>query len=1189
MSAEKTLAQFDPDVRISDFSLVSELGDATLVGEWFVFVKPDWLARSGMEGLLAASGIEQAQAKPVIFFRGEEVVLPGAQAQAKKLPRPHLVSLTSDKMLYRVNRDTVRLLLADPQHPNASIRLRLRLSSNPHADYPVTLDEYGLCLWSMQGLPEGEYEAVMVAEEGESAPCRFEVAEYRLAPLNAELTDQQLSGDVLRYTLTVTAFGQPYSGPIEVELQERGQRVGKREKLNCNHEGICRGSVKLTGQGPYTLNLFVGERTATIALKGSEQERRETLVISALGEERLLSLLPLPQSNQCRSMYITRGASNTQPFLVRRVIGSMVEITARVDVEMLRVVVVNPARGTYEQALREGLKANSSAQVPIPEPYGVVLLGAFIADEAWEGWCAVLRPSEIQLQCEAPAQAKPGERVTITLKTGMPERVVPVQVIVKDQRLISPSDPQLELAVSIKKNLASWRESAFTGKVERELRQVGVPLPPPFPPMQPRFRAMATTSWSQPATALPPAPQPMMTVMPGAVPTTGARSAAGTAQVYDNAAVYTPVTRGQAQQVATSAPVASLAKIRLQFPEVVHNTIVKVQGETRVEVKLGDSMTRYTIEAFALSPETMDWQRVETTLEAVQPVYGELTVSPFVFPGDPVMGRLDVGAASGSALVEVRHDGEVLPLFSEDGSEVTAALPVPSGSVLRFPVRPGAITATVRDARKGGIDVSERYVTEPGKLRHITRHLRLLTPGDEVTLQDRLLEITPLPGLERPFQFFVEGAAKYPFGCIQQTSAKVLAMYTGYITNQDNKEVACEYEAAILVWYKRLKSMYLPRSGFCLYPPEEGGERKPDTYCAPLGVKHLLNLPTAQRSGLKEQALREMLDDIRAMASDAAKYYKLDYPPQKVSDCHAAYQVLANGSQAQAKSEALAYVRSRLREHDSQTYVEVPDSQPSYRLWGMAVSTREETAYATAALLAGGEPGDLPRAIAATNYLTGQLNEEGRLYSTVDTAACLALMLGLRAAGVVTTPENGRVTLNGQEMSLAEALAYEGKVETLRAIEGVVSTQLTSAVIEDWSAFKSNLQVEVRLERKGHVQNHFKVGDALDLVISVPRYEPGLIAHVCLPDALARVVGGGQVKRFSLDFTEKSILRVPLAAVGSTVLPQGKDGADERSLLHWLGIKRDSARPVQHWAVIVRNMFKEEQVGSPGLLEVSVE
>src|SRR5712692_9682300 len=403
-------------------------------------------------------------------------------------------------------------------------------------------------------------------------------------------------------------------------------------------------------------------------------------------------------------------------------------------------------------------------------------------------------------------------------------------------------------------------------------------------------------------------------------------------------------------------------------------------------------------------------------------------------------------------------------------------------------------------------------------------------------------------------------------------------MYTGYITNQENEEVARDYEAAILVWHKRLKSMYLPNSGFCLYPPEEGGARKADTYCAPLGVKHLLTLPSGERSGVKEKALRELLDDISGMVRDAAAYYKIEYPPKEIKDCHAAYQVLANGASQKDKDAAAAYVRSHLVERDGQTYVEVPASQSSYRLWGMAVSTREETAYAAAALLATKEQGDLPRAIAATNYLTGQLNEEGRLYSTVDTAACLALMIELRDSGVVIDAEAGRELLNGQEMRLADALAYAGKVESLRSLEGVVAVQVTSEVIEDWRAFKSQLPVEVRLERKGRSQQRFKVGDELDLVITIPHYEPGLIAHVCLPDALARVVGGGQVKRFSLDFCEKNVLRVPLAAIGSTILPRGPGTG-----------KKDSQPNAQHWAVIVRNMFKEEQVGNPGLLQVTVE
>src|SRR5579883_2755092 len=749
---------YDALIRITDYELVNKLGDLALLGNWFAFLKPEWLERSGMDALLASSGVGQVVPKPSIIFRGRKFSLPGATVEEKPLPALKLLSLTSDKALYRANRDTVRLLLVAPRRPGAEIKLSLRLSGNPYAEYPVTLDEYGLALWSMQDLPEGEYEAHIE----DSAPCRFEVAEYRLAALNAELLDQSLQGEVLHYTLSVTAFGQPYSGPLEIELQERGLRVGPRVKRQCDEQGRCHGVVKLTGAGPYTLNVLAGERSATVALKGSEQERRETLTISELGEIHEIGLLPLPDAQEWRGISVAGTGKNTEPLLVSQVIGKELELVPRVAVEMLRAVMIDPVSGTYTEQVYEQLSAGQSLRLPISAPYGVVLLGAFLDGKAWEGWCAILRPGELELRCEAPAQARPGQRITVTLKTSAPGRSVPMQLIVKDQRLIAPSDPQVELAACNKKHLTSWHDAAHTGTVERQVAQTGGFYP---------FGVVQYAAAMPMAAPLPP-PAPA----PGAPPTALFRASAAPPRaggafrggIRERAIVYgAPAADTAAQEggVATAAPSTALARVRMEFPEVIYNNLLRVEGETSVEIKLGDSMTRYSIEVFALDPATLDWQRVETTVEAVQPVYGELTVSPFVFPGDPVMGRLDVGASSGSALVEVRHDGEALPLFFDDGSEVTPGLPVPSGSVLRFPVRPGAITATVRDARKGGVDVSERYVTEPGRLRHIIRRLRLLTPGDEVTLQEqRLLEITPLPGLERPFQFFVEGAAKYPFG-----------------------------------------------------------------------------------------------------------------------------------------------------------------------------------------------------------------------------------------------------------------------------------------------------------------------------------------------------------------------------------------------------------------------------------------
>lgn len=1152
--------EFDPTIQVSDTMLVEKLGDSALIGKWFAFLRADWLSRSGLDRLLSlvgVTGVEQIAPRSVILFRGrEELALPGATIAPTPVPSSRLVSLTGDKALYRAHHDTVRLLIAAPQQPGETLTLRLRLGSNIYGEYPLKLDDFGLYLWSLAGLPEGAYEAELAGIE--DIVCRFEVAEYRLAPLNAELADQQLSGDTLRYTLAVSAFGQPYAGAIEVELQERNRRVGKREKLTCNREGQCRGVVKLTGVGPYTLNIFTGERTATVALKGSEQQRRETLVISELGEIRSISLLPTPQSNSCRGIYVSRGGSNDAPFVMQRAIGGEAEITPRVAVEQLKAIIVDPARGTLDERAWTTLDTGQPIRLPVPAPYGIILLGAFIDGRAWEGWCAVLRPPALQIQCDAPAQVRPGERITIHLTTNRPDRVVPVQLIVKDQRLITPGDPQSELAAAIKRNLETWRAQSSTGTVERQLADYRhFYSPRPF-----MMRAMAT-----------PVSAPMMNAP--AIPT-----GMPVAQLMQ----MPPIAPSMERERGGAPSAMALANIRIVFAEVIHNTILHVQGETSAEVKLGDALTRYSIEAFALDTETLDWQRVETTINTVQPVYGELSVSPFVAPGDAVLGRLAVGAASGGAIVEVRHDNDILPLFYENGEEVTPGLPVPSGSILRFPVRSGVITSFVRDARKGGVDVSERYVTAPGKLRHITRRVQLLMPGEAVTLaQPPMRELKPMPGLERPFQFFLEGAIYYPFGCIEQTSMKILAMFAGYIVNLEHADVAATYAAAIPTWHKRLRSMALTGGGFCMYPPEEGNSRQVDTHYAPSGVRHLLHLPTPERSGIRDRSLLDILEDIHALTQNAAAYYNLVAPPQTIENCHDAFLAMQLSESQQLRDTALAYAREQLRDIQGQICVAIQQNDARRGLYGMQVVQRQETAFAAATLLAGRETADIPKAIAATNYLTSQLNEEGRLYSTIDTAACLSLLLGLRDAGIVTTSNGGQVEINGQPMSLADALAFNETVHSLRCLEGVIAAQITSEAIEDWDIFDNAIPVEVRLERDGHTQERFRVGDALELVISVPRYEPGLVAHVCLPDALARIADGGQIKRFSLDFCGNTILRVPLAAISATTVPAVPSARFATS-----GERSADLAPVQHWAVIVRNMYNEEQVGNPGALTVEV-
>jgi hypothetical protein len=1162
----------DRRVTLDGWRLAQRVGDLVMVGKRFAFFRPGWIKEAvrGVDQLgFSAATVEEFKQRGAIVFLGEqEVTLPGAQIAGSAFTCPDLVSLTSDKALYRAGKDTVRLLIASPQRPDQELKLTLRLSGNYYASYPITLDQYGLCLRSIAGLPEGAYEATL--DGTEAGPSRFEVAEYRLAPLTADLVGQTLEGKEFYFTLLLRAFGQPYKGAVEIELQERGQRVGKRQQLTTDAEGRCSGKVELAGAGPYTLNVIAGERTATVALKGSEQERRETLTISELGQVQEMSLLPLPGAEVCRGLHVAPRGSNTSPFLVSQVIGEEVELVAREPVDLLRAVMVAPATGEVAHVeTAEHVAAGARLTLSVPAPYGLLLVGAFVKGKAWEGWCAAIRPSDLKLEVAAPATAKPGEHVKITLRTNRPEKVVPVQVIVKDQRLIAPSDPQVELAARIKAALTTEAGKLGTGMPGASLFAAGYePPPPPVPPPGPvMFAAMA------PPQAAPRAAGGRMAHFARAI--TLAEAAPGA--VYETAVVA----RAKEEKAAPATGKAELTPIRVEFPEVIHNSIVYVQGQAEVEVKLGDALTTYTIEAFGLAG--LDWVREEARLEARLPVYGDLTLSPFVFTGDQAQGTLFVGAASDRARVEVQRDGEPVPLWV-DGRRLAPGEEVPSGVAVRFPVQPGAFTAIVKDAVSGAADVSERFVTPPGQIRSIVKRTRLLTAGETLTKEEAGAQsLRVLPGLERPFQVFVQGACKYPHGCIEQSSVKLLAMVTGYIANLDKLDLRDEYESSALAYVKRIQSMYLPGRGYTMYPPSEGGRNEPDHHYAPGGTRHQLNLPRPERVSGISQAMKDALNEMHRMAMDAARVYKIAYPPTKVNDCHDAYLILANGASADKKAEAAAYVRSRLQEKDGQLFVEVSPGQPSYLLHGAAVGNREETAYAAAALLAGGEPRDLPLVIKATNYLTSQTNETGILYSTVDTGSMLVLMIGLCEAGIGATGSSAdMVQLNGRQVTLAEALETTEPIESVGCLKGVLAVEVTTELVEDWNTFQSALNVMVALEKDGRPAQVFKVGDALDLVIRVPRYEPCLVAHVCLPDGLSRVVGGGQVKRFALDFAEKTELRVPLAAVAPTLLPAEMAGGN--------GSKGQQAKdvPAQHWAVLVRNMFKEEQVGNPGLLEVRI-
>ena len=99
---------------------------------------------------------------------------------------------------------------------------------------------------------------------------------------------------------------------------------------------------------------------------------------------------------------------------------------------------------------------------------------------------------------------------------------------------------------------------------------------------------------------------------------------------------------------------------------------------------------------------------------------------------------------------------------------------------------------------------------------------------------------------------------------------------------------------------------------------------------------------------------------------------------------------------------------------------------------------------------------------------------------------------------------------------------------------------------------------------------HYRMGDRIELDVYLQDgYQFGDYLDVCLPESLSRLHGGGQLKQFAVDLEGQSEVTIRLAATGRSLASDGERG-------------------VHHFMVLLRNMYDEERIGRPEMLQVFV-
>ena len=164
------------------------MGHDVIVGRAFVFVQPAAMRRPEVAWVTRMFGA-QAVGRVLPLFAPEALQIFGAEIAPVSLAM-RLESVTSDRAVYRAERDVVRLLVVRPMLAGTVAVLEVSADGAPRTDRAVCLDAHGTGLVELRDLPTGDYEVRLRGQEATVPPCSFVVAEYRLAPLVACMVER---------------------------------------------------------------------------------------------------------------------------------------------------------------------------------------------------------------------------------------------------------------------------------------------------------------------------------------------------------------------------------------------------------------------------------------------------------------------------------------------------------------------------------------------------------------------------------------------------------------------------------------------------------------------------------------------------------------------------------------------------------------------------------------------------------------------------------------------------------------------------------------------------------------------------------------------------------------------------------------------------------------------------------------
>jgi hypothetical protein len=715
---------------------LSGLAERVFIGQQFIFVRAD----DQHPLALKVDDAAQVFRAPLVLARhlhaiafGDETVSAPVEEWKPALPDlPRLtppalrfLTLVTDRKIYRPGDDATLFIIA-PDAAHAEVTVEIKLGGQKVYEAKVLLNRDGLALHRYADVKEGEYTVNLNLPDqpGVSADCSFSVAEFVLSPFIAVLEEHRFAGKKLTFSLKLTRLSVLYNGPVEFGLQCAvcGERVVATQRAAAK-DGAAPGEFDLSSHGgPFHVQVTTPDGdTASVAFPGTGAQEREAIVLSELGAQTTMSLLPREDDEPVRGFYVGSGGVNMTPLMLEKVCAPIGQLRAAADLAATQIVIFDPRSTSEARVLdRAEVKRGELIEFASDAPYTFFTVGAFQHDRPWEGWGIVVKPIEFEAALHAPATAKPGDLIDVSISISSGVRGF-CWLLVYDARLEHES-PLPKLAKRIYESARDASRALAVGEAKSAQEKMDEPQTPL------RDRAFG-------AVPMPVAAAPMADgMMPQALRAASMVAAAPAALFAKRA----PAMETEAPPVLVVAPT------RMEFPELVFNELLFMEGQAARTVRLGDQIGLWRVRAYVI--DGVDVRELTADVQVDQALYAELDVPAIASTGDDLSAAVNYFTREPAELIVATPWDEKRFNVSGAGKETIA---------IRGPGRVEARISTAQDS-----DWTQRDIAPPGVQRVTASRLMILDKGQ--TARGEKVVVYETPG--QVLKDTITALIRYPFG-----------------------------------------------------------------------------------------------------------------------------------------------------------------------------------------------------------------------------------------------------------------------------------------------------------------------------------------------------------------------------------------------------------------------------------------